>query len=162
MGLNFAAAFAFQSKVGLIQESISNGIVLVMASHSGRASSVRSAKGDGAKRLLLWRAEQRPVNHWQSLDGEDGLGSSQSQRSGPLFQWRRRRLVIVMWPRALAGHPNPLTSPRFLASPSPLSRSIGRIVSSQAIKSIGKYRGCLEVSWHPSGETQRLAQATHA
>lgn len=82
---------------------------------------MRSAKGDGAKRLLLWRAEQWPVNHWQSLDGEDGLESGQSQRSGPLAHWRRRRLVIVMWPRALAGHPDPLTSPRFLASPLPLS-----------------------------------------
>lgn len=58
MGLNFAAAFAFQSKVGLIQESISNGVVLVMASQSVQQRSAHDAMVNPSPALLAEKGKK--------------------------------------------------------------------------------------------------------
>lgn len=57
MGLNFAAAFAFQSKVGLIQESISN-VVLVMASQSVQQRSAHDAMVNPSPALLAEKGKK--------------------------------------------------------------------------------------------------------
>lgn len=56
--LNFAAAFAFQSKVGLIQESISNGVVLVMASQSVQQRSAHDAMVNPSPALLAEKGKK--------------------------------------------------------------------------------------------------------